>query len=37
MRKIQCLKDFNQVERVFPSDFVQYLINEFFSLWIGYT
>lgn len=33
MRKIQCLKDFNQVERVFPSDFVQYLRNEFFSLY----
>ncbi len=32
MRKIQCLKDFNQIEKVFSSDFVQYLRNEFFSL-----
>ncbi|MCY8921145.1 hypothetical protein [Bacillus atrophaeus] len=32
MRNIQCLKDFNQIEKVYPSDFIQYLRNEFFSL-----
>ncbi|MGC7929579.1 hypothetical protein ACP3VS_13235 [Lysinibacillus sp. VIII_CA] len=33
MRTIQCLNDFNQIEMVFPSDFVLYLRNEFFSLY----
>ncbi|TYS18046.1 hypothetical protein FZC78_09465 [Rossellomorea vietnamensis] len=32
MKKVQCLKDFNEFESEFPSCFIKYLKNEFYHL-----
>jgi hypothetical protein len=33
MKRIQCLKDFNEIEGQFPNSFVEYLKSEFYGLY----